>query len=138
MRVKGIDGKTHSWNLGQYVDSQHPNPSELHLRARNYFKDKWPAAQLLEEVYLPGESLYLDFYIPTFKLACECQGNQHNQHVPFFHKTKFDFIKAQSRDRRKVDWCKLNNIKLIFFFPQESEDEWDKKLNSAWTTNGQT
>ena len=28
----------------------------------------------------------------------------------FFHDSKLDFIEGQKRDRRKIEWCELNNI----------------------------
>jgi hypothetical protein len=131
MRVKGLDGKSHSWNLGDYVGKIHQNASSLHKRVRIFFKERYPAAQILEEVYLPGENLYLDFYLPVFKLACECQGAQHDKYTAFFHTNKMGFIKAQSRDRRKADWCRLNEIWLVYFLPTEKSTDWDKILNKT-------
>ena len=40
------------------------------------------------------------------------------------------FLKAQKKDREKVEWCELNNIKLIELPYNESTDEWTKRLSA--------
>ncbi len=128
MKVKDLNGRTYNWQLGKYVGKQHANPSLLHLSARLFLKRQYPAIQILEEVYVPGEGLYLDFYIPTYKVCVECQGEQHNEYTSFFHKTKLDFFRSKSRDTRKHDWCSANGIKLVEFFTEETESTWQTKL----------
>lgn len=128
MKVRNIDGGECVWNLGKYVGSVNNNPSEIHLLTREFLKENYPAIQILEEVYLPGEKLYLDFYLPTLKLAIECQGEQHEKFTPFFHKNKMNFYKSKGRDNRKEEFCKINGIRLVYFYPTESEEQWKKKI----------
>jgi hypothetical protein len=73
----------------------------------------YKSAAILEEFSIPGSKLSLDFYIPSFRVAFEFQGEQHDQFNAFFHKDKTDFVKQSQRDQNKKDWCKLNSIKLI-------------------------
>lgn len=68
---------------------------------------------ILEEFPIPGERLWLDFYMPHHSLAFEYQGLQHDQFNKFFHTDKYGFQKSQKRDERKRLWCELNNIILI-------------------------
>lgn len=56
----------------------------------------------------------LDFYLPDYNIAIECQGIQHFEPVDVFGGEK-EFIKIQKRDRKKYDLCKRNNIKLLYF-----------------------
>jgi len=131
MKVKDFYGKQTVWNLGKYVGKENQNPSSLHLKARNLLKEKFPASQILEEVYLPGEQLYLDFYIPQLKIGIEIQGRQHKEFIPHFHgNNKKNFQKAVGRDKRKAEWCINNGIDLIYFESEENIDQWEKKLDS--------
>ena len=129
MKIKNIDGKEYVWNLGKYIGKKRHDCSALHESAREWLKEKYPAAQILEEVHLPGINLYLDFYIPVQHLAIECQGIQHEKHSVFFHNTKRDFYAARANDRRKAEWCDLNRIHLVYFYPKETVKEWERKLN---------
>ncbi len=130
MRVKDLSGKDHAWPLGKYVGKINNNASSLHVRVREFLAAYYPALQVIEEVYAPGEKLFLDLYIPTLKIAIEVQSALHDKFVPHFHGNKLNFYKAQARDKRKKDWCELNNITLVEFFPNEDEIAWKTKLET--------
>ena len=83
-----------------------------------------------EEVSLPGCGLYLDIFMPSISLAIEVHGRQHYEFVPFFHKTKMDFLLARKRDRDKIEWCELNDIVLVSL-PYNEEDRWKSLISSA-------
>jgi hypothetical protein len=68
---------------------------------------------LLEEFSVPGERLYLDFYMPQHFLAFEFHGGQHDEFNPFFHGSKGGFERSKERDLRKKQWCELNKITLV-------------------------
>lgn len=72
-----------------------------------------PQAIVLEEFPIPGERLWLDFYLPHHNLAFEYQGQHHDEFNKFFHGDKSGFVKSQKRDERKRQWCALNSIVLI-------------------------
>jgi very-short-patch-repair endonuclease len=140
MRVIGINGKEYVWNLTEYdvfYDDKRKR-SKYHIRARSLLKEVFNSYRILEEVKLPGSTethrrsvLYLDFFIPTINLAIEVHGQQHYDYNPFFHKSKADFLKSKARDEDKIDWCKLNNIRLITLKYSESEDEWRQRIKSV-------
>lgn len=73
-----------------------------------------PNEKIEYELYL-GEKLYLDIYIPTYKVGIEYHGRQHYEWVPFFHPTEADFLLAQRRDMRKEEVCAEKGISLIVF-----------------------
>ena len=55
----------------------------------------------------------LDFYLPDYNIAIECQGIQHFEPVEFFG-GKETFLKQIKNDKEKKDYCENNNIKLIY------------------------
>lgn len=137
MKVTGINGKEYVWNLTGYdvFNDDKRKRSKYHVRARNLLKEIYNSYRILEEVKLPGSTelhrksvLYLDFYIPSIRLAIEVHGEQHYEYNPFFHKSKADFLKSLARDDDKIKWCELNNIDIIVLKYSESEDEWRNRI----------
>lgn len=76
-------------------------------------EEVYPGRHILEEFPCVGERLFLDFFIPSKGIAVEVQGAQHHQFNRFFHKDKRAFAIQQENDKRKEEWCKVNDIKLI-------------------------
>ena len=63
-------------------------------------------------------NLYLDFYLPDYNIAIECQGIQHFEPCNFGSDKKtaeemFEYVKEC--DNRKYELCKENGIKLIYY-----------------------
>ena len=59
-------------------------------------------------------SLSLDFYLPEYKIAIECQGRQHFEPVFDFGGEK-SFKESIERDKKKLILCKKHNVKLIYY-----------------------
>lgn len=59
-------------------------------------------------------SLSLDFYLPDYNIAIECQGKQHFVINEYFG-GKERFESDVNRDKLKYKLCNDNNIKLIYF-----------------------
>lgn len=129
MKVKDTKGKTHSWNLTGYtVSSLSIRPrSDLHLKTREIIKKTYPTDILLEEVPIPGENLYADFYLPLRKKMIEVHGEQHYKYIPFFHSNPKGFMESKERDGRKQDWCAINGIQLIVLKFNE-ENQWQSQI----------
>ena len=71
---------------------------------------------------LNKRKLYIDFYLPKYNLAIECQGRQHFGFVGWSkneEKRKKEFEQILERDKRKYQFCKENNIKLLYYFNEE-------------------
>jgi hypothetical protein len=129
MKVRDLSGKYHVLNLAKYVNNRRVNASQLHINAVSFLRLIYPALQILEEVHIPGENLYLDIYIPAMKTAVECQGAQHSEFNKFFHRRNpKNFANARARDERKKEWCDLNNIRIVYFYDGEDENQWQKKM----------
>ena len=118
MKIKGIDGKLYNLDVRQ---SAHLKRTEAACKSKIQFavgeliRERFPTDILLEEISLPGSgSLYLDFLLPSRRLAFEIQGQQHDKFIPFFHKTPQGFKDSQKRDSAKAEWCAINNIELFY------------------------
>lgn len=59
-------------------------------------------------------ALSLDFFLPKYNIAIECQGKQHFQPVDAFGGEK-DFLLTRERDKVKKELCEKNNVRLIYF-----------------------
>jgi hypothetical protein len=133
MIVKGLDNKEYKLIL---KSKPRQNASKPHIIARELLKKIFPNEIIYEEILLKGskrfnkKDLYADFFIKSFMLLIEVHGEQHYK-KGFFHKTKLEFIQAQSNDSRKREWCELNNIIYIELPSKESENEWKERIINA-------
>lgn len=58
--------------------------------------------------------LHLDFYLPEYNIAIECQGIQHFKPIDIFGGEE-GFKNTQIRDKIKYDLCKEHGIKILYF-----------------------
>lgn len=56
----------------------------------------------------------LDFYIPHYNVAIECQGIQHFEKNEYFGGNDM-FIQTAKRDKLKYELCKTNGIRLLYY-----------------------
>ncbi len=137
MKVVGLNGREYNLDLKKY-SSPRSRCSMYHRIARNLLSEIFSGYNIYEEVKLPGSRdpskksvLYLDFLIPNSKIGIEVHGEQHFKFVPFFHKSKLEFLQAQARDRAKAQWCELNDLKLIELRWDDSVDHWRNKIERS-------
>lgn len=132
MKFTGLDGKTYSLRLEDYIrhdgDSRHT--SKLHQRCRRLLHRIFPLFQICEEVPL-DRGLRADFLIPQKRLLVECDGRQHIQCVGFFHKDWFSYYKATSRDRDKEQWATLNKFVIVRLMYDADDEQWHEQLLST-------
>ena len=57
---------------------------------------------------------HLDFYLPKYNIAIECQGEQHYKPIDYFGGND-GFMSQKERDLRKFGKCKDNNVELLYF-----------------------
>ena len=58
-------------------------------------------------------NLSLDFYLPKYNMAIECQGKQHFG-LGGWSKS-FNFIKQNERDKLKNELCNKNGVEILYF-----------------------
>lgn len=140
MKVTGLNGREYVWNLINYtVDANDKRKrSKYHVRARKVLKQIFHSYRILEEVKLPGSTqshrkgvLFLDFLIPQIKLAIEVHGQQHYEYIPFFHKTKADFVLAKAKDEDKIEWCELNKVDIIVLKYSDTDEQWRDQIENS-------
>jgi len=102
--------------------------SSLHNKTKQLLKELFPYETVWEEVKIPKHKLYVDFILPSLKIAIECQGRQHTQYVSFFG-NKIDYLRSLSRDKLKRDLLEQNGFLVLEFFENEDITIWKKKLN---------
>jgi hypothetical protein len=116
MKFKTLNGKEVSCEVAQH---KHPLKSRENCRSQSQFhlgqqlQTIFTSTPILEEFVIPESRMSLDFFIPSFKMAFEFQGKQHDQFNTLFHASKDDFIRQKTRDMEKKQWCAINGIILI-------------------------
>ena len=60
------------------------------------------------------KSLFLDFFLPDYSVAIECQGSQHFIPSDYYGGDE-SFEKVQKRDVKKKELCEKHGIKMIYF-----------------------
>lgn len=79
-------------------------------------------------------NMSLDFYLPKYNAAIECQGIQHFESVDFFG-GKEVFLKTIERDKLKKQLCEEHGIKMFYFsnlgieYPYQVYENLDEMLN---------
>lgn len=72
---------------------------------------------------------HLDFYLPDYKIAIECQGRQHFKSIIFFGGDE-GLKKTKERDDLKHKKCQKNNIILLYYFEGKNKiEENNRTLN---------
>ena len=66
--------------------------------------------------------LRLDFYLPKYDIAIECQGEQHYEPIEHFGGEK-EFLETVKRDEEKKNSCKTNGVKLFYFTKQKNHTQ---------------
>ena len=81
------------------------------------------------------KTLFIDFYIPKYNIAIECQGEQH--FTRFRWENNDEKLKLrQLRDKVKKELCEKHNIPILYYsFKQFNDDiiiDKNKLLNCIW------
>ncbi len=90
--------------------------SKIQFNTKQFLKEYWQSHVVFEEFPVAGTRLKFDFYNANKRTAVEVHGAQHTKFVRFFHGRKSNFVKQLRRDQQKIDFCELNDIKLVEIF----------------------
>lgn len=93
------------------------NESKLEIEVKEFLdKTKIKYIRQYKPSFLKSKtnSQSLDFYLPDYNIAIECQGRQHFKPVDYFG-GKVEFDKIVKRDKRKYNLCIDNGIKLLYY-----------------------
>ena len=70
---------------------------------------------------------HLDFYLPEYKIAIECQGEQHFKPIDYFG-GDIAFTKRQELDIRKKKLCEENGTLLLYYSKNKVEEMLGNKI----------
>ena len=129
MKLIGLDGKEYIYNFNK-ICKEAPNPSLLHLSAREVVKKIFGLCSIYEEVQLLGSKLVADFFIPDMKVMIEVHGEQHYKYIKRFHKTQAGFLRAKKNDISKQEWCNINEY-IYIELPYNKIDTWAKIIKES-------
>jgi hypothetical protein len=77
----------------------------------------------------------LDFYLPKYNLAIECQGKQHFKVIKSWGGE--DGLKVrQDRDKIKADLCQKNNVNIEYISYTDNVDECLEKIIKKYESAG--
>tara|TARA_B100002019_G_scaffold105490_1_gene90667 strand:- start:1484 stop:1894 length:411 start_codon:yes stop_codon:yes gene_type:complete len=116
MKFKTIFGATRSVKSPKkyLIDWEGQSKSNIQYKTKVFLKKFWDKNVVFEEFPVVGTRLSIDFFNASKKIAIEVQGEQHVRYTPFFHgKHKSNYIDQLKRDKEKLDFCKINDIKLV-------------------------
>ena len=83
---------------------------------KDVIRDVFITYNLIDEVEEDKEvnTVKLDFYLPKYRVAIECQGEQHFHPVKFFGGEEKYFLQ-KAWDERKKKICFENNVALLYY-----------------------
>lgn len=106
------------------IDWDGESLSKFQKATKDFLRPYWKFKMVFEELPVVGSRSRFDFYNATDRIAIEAQGAQHTEFVPFFQKTRANFLSQFKRDREKQKFCDENNITLIeIHSPSELTEE---------------
>jgi hypothetical protein len=115
MKFKNLYGKEKTLkNARKYlIDWRKKTRSKFQDNVKRFLKPYWQEDFVFEELKLVDTRLTFDFFNANKRVAIEVQGQQHTKFVPFFHSSRGKFLQQLKRDCKKLEFCEINNIKLI-------------------------
>ena len=122
MKFKTIHGSVRSVKKPQkyLINWDGKSLSDFQFSVKSFLKPFWGSHIVFEEFPIAGTRLSLDFFNASKNIAIEVQGAQHTKYTPFFHgNNKSNFISQLKRDKDKLHFCTINDIKLIEIYPED-------------------
>jgi very-short-patch-repair endonuclease len=133
MLVQTLDGETYEFKIPEKIAKGNKRgTSQFHKIARKMLKQLFSGCRIYEElpIYIgDNQTLYVDFFVVSYNLFVEVHGQQHYDYNSHFYKNKIEWLKAIERDKRKAEWCKINNLKLVTLKYNE-QDKWQEQLKN--------
>ena len=125
MTFKDINGRAKvvkaAWKYK--ADWDKPCRSKFQKRVKDLLRELWEHDMVYEEFPVAGTRLTIDIYNASRKIAVESQGSAHTSFNKHFHNnSKQNFLHQIKRDFHKVQFCEINNIRLVEIFENEKLD----------------
>lgn len=77
--------------------------------------EAFPFTRVLAEYYVEYKSqrLFVDFFLPSYSIAIEVHGQQHDKFVRHFHGDYDGWCNHKRRDQVKIAWAEAHGITLV-------------------------
>jgi hypothetical protein len=75
----------------------------------------FPHVRIVKEYFVSykGQRLYVDFYIPSYLIAIETHGRQHDEFVEHFHGDAAGWRNHRRRAKLKEEWACVSGIVYV-------------------------
>lgn len=110
------------------IDWDAKSKSNIQFQTKQFLNKYWCNHVVFEEFPVAGTRLKFDFYNANKKVVVEVNGRQHDEYTPYFHKNRRGFTSHIRRDQQKIDFCEMNDIKLVQICV-DSKNSIEKELN---------
>ena len=110
-RAKKVHGDKYDYSKVEYLNSSSKLEQQVCLSLNRYNIEY--EEQKTFDWLIYKSNLKLDFYLPNYNIAIECQGEQHYRPVDTFGGQE-SFITTQKRDKVKKELCEQHGIKVFY------------------------
>ena len=116
------------------------NESKLEREFRLFLEEHKIEYEYRKKDFIWLNKMELDFYLPKYNIAIECQGGQHFNLIDFFNKRE-SFSHRQELDKLKKQLCEEHGIKLLYYsnlgidYPYKVFEDKEKLLNEILNSN---
>jgi len=135
-----LKGGTIDKKIDKYrIDWDGKSASKFQFNCKQFFKTIWENHYVYEELTCFGcgteRPLRMDLFSLNKRICVEVNGDFHTKETSHFHSKRSDFIDQIARDEIKVNWLKINKIKLVEIFPADlplSMEKLEKKYGKIF------
>ena len=114
MRLYNIYGKLVSKNVSKHlIDWDKKSRSKFQFKVKQLLRPYWQNHIVYEEFPVYGSLMRVDFLNATKRVAIEVNGRQHSEFVPYFHKSRAEYLRSIKRDHQKTEWLEKNDFNLL-------------------------
>lgn len=136
MKFRDLDGREHK-KQKKSKPLFFKSKSKIQSNLKEILFSIYPTTPIIEEFSIPGEQLYIDFYIHQLGLAFEVHGAQHYKYIRHFHGNLDGYRRSKARDLRKREWCELNSITLVVIDGRKDFTEKDVRMSIVESLDAQ-
>lgn len=101
------------------IDWDKPAPSKIAQEVQNFLKENAKNYIWFTEYTVPTTRLRIDYLCPNIKIAIEVHGDQHENFIKFFHKTRSGYLAHIKRDIKKEKFLQENNYTLVIIYKKD-------------------
>jgi very-short-patch-repair endonuclease len=114
VRLYNIYGKLVSKNVSKHlIDWDKKSRSKFQFKVKQLLRPYWQNQIVYEEFPVYGSRMRVDILNATKRIAIEVNGRQHSEFVPYFHKSRAEYLKSIKRDHQKTEWLEKNGFNLL-------------------------